>query len=421
MRIDFLILLTFVFLNSIGIFSNLSSLSTLVGFLLISSLVLIKIKNNENLFFPKDIPFYLFIFISITSFLLNEINPNNLIKLLSLLQLITLAIVISNILNTKNKILAIYLTILFAILVLSFIIIIEQSNSIERMFTYEKLGRISIHGVSINHLSYILTCAFVISSGMIQLIKSFDKRLLLFLNSLIIFYVILLASSLTAMIAIGAYFFNIALIKFKFRIIPIFLLICLLISVLYLSFKNYQLILPDNLSNRIEFSIDRFSKEEIEATGFNKAFSSRGSIWQAGISLASEGLFFGHGFNSYKELLIEHTPNDWSFEKGWSSKDAHNIYLDILLSTGIFSLIVFSLFIFKLTYNSIKNSIRDYKQINSYYFIQSNLLIVSLVFGLTNSIIWFKLFWILIGISIALFFVNNNKESLTKIKSNNRR
>ena len=140
--------------------------------------------------------------------------------------------------------------------------------------------------------------------------------------------------------------------------------------------------------------------------GYHKLFSSRGAIWMGGFSLASESLLYGNGFSTYKRKLVKHIPNDYDFAVSWRAKDAHNLYLDILLSIGIVGLIFYVLFIIKLLYQL--NQTSKNNTYTNYSSLQFNLLLISLIFGITHSIIFLKFFWIIIGLSFATILINQN-------------
>ena len=75
MRIDFLLLIVFITLNLLNLFSFLSTISSIAGLILTFSFIFIVISRNKNIYLFKSTSFYCFILIAIIAFFLNEIYP----------------------------------------------------------------------------------------------------------------------------------------------------------------------------------------------------------------------------------------------------------------------------------------------------------------------------------------------------------
>jgi len=175
------------------------------------------------------------------------------------------------------------------------------------------------------------------------------KKINLFLALTFTVFVFLIAAriAIITIILVLLYYLQLKLHR-KFKIIAFF-------SVLILAF--FIISNTPSLSKRILHSDDQFSD-----TYFQKIqkHEPRYIIWSHSLSLIDKNhALFGYGFEGYQNKLLkkyEKIPQlkkrEWFIQEQFNS---HNQFLDILLSQGLFGLIIFLLFFYYLFKESLRS------------------------------------------------------------------
>ena len=175
------------------------------------------------------------------------------------------------------------------------------------------------------------------------------KKINLFLALTFTVFVFLIAAriAIITIILVLLYYLQLKLHR-KFKIIAFF-------SVLILAF--FIISNTPSLSKRVLHSDDQFSD-----TYFQKIqkHEPRYIIWSHSLSLIDKNhALFGYGFEGYQNKLLkkyEKIPQvkkrEWFIQEQFNS---HNQFLDILLSQGLFGLIIFLLFFYYLFKESLRS------------------------------------------------------------------
>jgi O-antigen ligase/tetratricopeptide (TPR) repeat protein len=95
----------------------------------------------------------------------------------------------------------------------------------------------------------------------------------------------------------------------------------------------------------------------------NGSTAARVDFWKAGIDGIGEKPFFGHGLDSQGEIIPKYYETNWAVHSsiGVRPSRAHNIFLDTLLTTGIFGLISYILLLY-LFFSLIIENIKKYRE-----------------------------------------------------------
>lgn len=156
--------------------------------------------------------------------------------------------------------------------------------------------------------------------------------------------------------------------------------------------------------------------------------ASRINYWQASIDAIKKRPIFGYGPETQGEIFVKYYNKDWAIYNKVNSypNRAHNLFLDVLLTSGIIGLIAYlallSLF-FKLIIDNIKKN--NHRLLSLAIFVSLVSYLVSLMFGfsvVTTDIY----FWLYLAIIILLHSKLNipkpgQKKEMTSIKDGQNR
>lgn len=140
--------------------------------------------------------------------------------------------------------------------------------------------------------------------------------------------------------------------------------------------------------------------------------AARVNFFQAAASAILEKPLIGHGLESGSDVFISYYERDWALhgQVATSADRAHNLILDILLTSGFIGLLVFSLWYysyFKIAFSLPKKS-ENYK-LSKALGLGALAYIFSLFFGFT-IIVGELYFWLFFALLASFVFVENNKE-----------
>lgn len=191
-----------------------------------------------------------------------------------------------------------------------------------------QLGYYSMHPI---YASLIVSISIIFS---ISLFKNKKYQLLIIVGNILLVLNLILLSRKSAIIIMGIFFlifvfFNKS-IKVKIKVFILFITLVLIIGVVKF--------IPD-ISNRFNDFVDLFDYTNMSSSNL------RLNLIDVSIDAIKEKPFFGYGIGDIKDILsdFEHK-NDFFNNKYYNT---HNQYLNLMLATGFFGLLLFIAFLFK--------------------------------------------------------------------------
>ena len=186
-------------------------------------------------------------------------------------------------------------------------------------------------------------------------------------------------------------------------------------NVFYIKVEDSQWFFTNNTEDKSYYYINHVNKLDkmITApsavfTGYEPIASGRGYLWSRTIPLLKKNIFLGSGPDTFTLVFPQ---NDYLMLRQMEFSDQivtkpHNMYLQIGVQTGVFSLIAFLVFYAMYFVTSLRLYIKGrfrsfYAQIGVAIFVST---IGYMISGLSNdsSITTAPIFWTLIGIGIAV-------------------
>jgi len=180
--------------------------------------------------------------------------------------------------------------------------------------------------------------------------RSFTVRLFFSINFLVTFICLLLTSSRGALIALAlvAFIFIIyLLLSNKINQLKKRIIIFTILLMLVLGFVSLEIFLPGRLISIFDYQ--------------SGSFAARVNFYSAAADSILKKPVFGYGLENGGEQFIKYYQPDWGIygDVNASTDRAHNLLLDILLTSGIWGLIFFILFyynFFLLAWKNIKKN-----------------------------------------------------------------
>lgn len=171
---------------------------------------------------------------------------------------------------------------------------------------------------------------------------------------------VVLTNKFLLVFLISLFGISIFLLSSKINIFITILLFIVFLGTLKIQYKNIIIVFFITISSLIFFSNPRtisiFSGKYTSTENIEKSTAKdRLSIWKNTLELSSENLWFGVGTGDAKvELKKKYKENGYKFlsENG---RNAHNVFLQTLLETGVFGLLSIVLIFISILYFSIKN------------------------------------------------------------------
>ncbi|CDA07123.1 o-antigen polymerase superfamily protein [Fusobacterium sp. CAG:649] len=147
--------------------------------------------------------------------------------------------------------------------------------------------------------------------------------------------------------------------------------------------------------NRIKSTISTVEKVKVDA---------RYIIFLDGIKKAKNHLLIGEGFFKYRGGTLN-TPIE-------VTEHYHNIFIETAVTQGIFTLVVYIIFIIILFIRMLKNYFKENDRLKRYIKLYGlAVFIFSLLYGLFEPIFYFEKIYQLIFTIIAISFITDNNES----------
>lgn len=147
------------------------------------------------------------------------------------------------------------------------------------------------------------------------------------------------------------------------------------------------------------------------------------NFWKASMDAIKKRPIFGYGPDVLGDVFVKYYKNNWAVYgrvNDYPDK-AHNLFLDIILSSGVVGLLSFLYLLylfFKLIINNIKNS-RDYKSLSIIILFSVASYLISLIFGFA-VVVTNIYFWLLFAITLSISSEQRNKEKTIYIDEKRR-
>lgn len=332
----------------------------------------IKIKTLEAYLFP------LFLYL-IAEFFSSAINSRYVTSIddafnFKLLQLLCLLLLISSHLimkpNLINKVVNVFICSVFLMSILSYF---GFGLDVDPM---ENNGRILLFGENPNLVG--MKGSFAILMIFYKLFTKkemrFGIKLLLIVCLIPLFYLLISTGSRGALLAV---FLSLALIVYLQKVsIKVKLVLCVLGFIFSVLLFNYINETNENFSKRINVTLE-------------EGDTGRNEIWDAALLIIEDNLIIGVGKAGAIPVMNEYLGRD---------KDPHNVYLYVLITSGIVGFSFFMTFIFRLG----RDLYKKYKYDKNVLFFVIFLILLFFMFksgGFINkTFLWFY-FALLIGVS----------------------
>lgn len=372
------LLCIFFFLATSTIYFFPDSITNLFKPTLIVALLFVILLSNERLQINKitlltilAIVYYLIVFLS------NSISFRSFVGFSWLILCLTITMIISTLKYTEKDMKSIINSLYIGGFLFAFCILISNPN-ISNMNAMNRMEIKYLNTyINANGISYIIVTSILIGLNKIILsnkINKFKHILMVCIMLYPIFYSMSRGGFLSlffgALLIIIYYFKHFSI---KVNLIKV-ISIMLTLSILVLLISAF---IPDDIKNRL-FS---FTSYEL---------NNRDFLWKQAFSLAKTNIFFGNGYSFY-------------WENTGYAYGSHNLYIDLLVSTGLIGsfLMIFIL-------------------INIIYRCKNNLILISfLVTPIVNSMVESGnsySFWIpLILTIICIKYTQNNKKDIKEI------
>lgn len=156
-----------------------------------------------------------------------------------------------------------------------------------------------------------------------------------------------------------------------------------------------------------------------ELMDFKKgSLAVRLDLWQTGLKSFSQKPWFGYGLENQKEIYVSYYKTDFAlFAKPNTYSDrAHNLILDILLTTGIFGLLFFGYFLYSVFNNLFKAlDNKKYKSLAIFLIWSLSAYLFSLLFNFSVTVTNIY-FWFMVALSFVItdkkFFIIKNEKAI---------
>ena len=340
----------------------------------------LRIKSLQKFF----IPLLLFIFVGIISTALNSVYATNLEDLLKtrFYQLIILALLVSNHIFIEKdiiwKVLTVYVCSVFFMYILALMGI---------GVTYE-LGRINIFGENPNGIGTKAVVAFMIVLGYLFNSKQTILTLILSILGLIGFLsLIILTASRGALLSL---FVGTLIMTLLINIRPIKKVVLISVGIAFiLLFYQYVLDTNEVFRRRITNAVE-------------SGDIGRNELWSTALLVIEDNLFIGVGIPT-SAFLTE------MYKYGGGFMDAHNIFLYVLMTTGVTGFFFFMLFLFRLSRDLIKSCM-----ISKNAMFLTIFLIIILFWSKAGAAIGSIYSWFFIAILIGSTLIDIDYNKITK-------
>ena len=221
------------------------------------------------------------------------------------------------------------------------------------------------------------------------------------------------------------------LLKNKLKVVGK-VIVCMVILMLSLKVLKITLAVAPNITSLMNIKIE-FSKDKMNET-LNKVnreqttsdvSNGRFSIWKSGFMVLSESPIIGVGPENVNERTLKYLPEEMVKETPKMSSNMHNIYLQILVSHGIITFILFATYILINVFAIIKylfvNKVDDKSKLYNNILVLSLIVCAILVINLfdSNLLYFFSLymvavFWIALGNVNKLLELDNEENKKKK-------
>lgn len=218
-----------------------------------------------------------------------------------------------------------------------------------------------------------------------------------------VFWGIVFIAELVALLMTGS-----RAVFFIFLLVSVFWLIWFLSRKKILSRRNLLVIILSGLAVVGLFlgflAISNKARLE-EFTDFKKGSAAvRLELWKTGVQAYLKKPWLGYGLENQPEAYVHYYKSDWALyaRPDTYSDRAHNLILDILLTSGVIGLLFFSYFIYWIFSNLIK-ALKDkkYHDLSAFLLWSLTVYLVSLLFNF-SVIITNIYFWLIVALAFVI-------------------
>lgn len=294
-----------------GLYALPNSLTNLIKplfiYILLLEIILMKKKLNFKIESWISLIFALYLLLT---FIRTGINSSNFVKFAPLFLNLVFFFLATLIQYNQNEVELLINSLFWAGFVFSFIVAISNpliGNSISRDNVYYINNSLKANGIP-----YISVSSLVIGIKKLYCNRynSIKKIVIIFMLSVMLytlFYTSTRGAVLSLLISFFIFLFKYILNSIKNKKIGKVLFICTFVLVFSFTLIN---LLPEKIVNRI-FNFSSYN------------LNSRDKLWKLAIYLSKKNIYFGNGFNYWTQVTGD-------------QYGAHNLYLDLLVSSGMF-------------------------------------------------------------------------------------
>lgn len=189
--------------------------------------------------------------------------------------------------------------------------------------------------------------------------------------------------------------------------------------------------LPQNYISRLTTLVDIVNPHNQYSVSSDESILGRATVIQVGLTMFAEHPFLGVGVGNYRDQYWDYAPKlgleagVLSTSSSSTTREPHNLYVELLAETGIFGFMFFGVFIYVLL-KALSNTRalywapERYKDRSAWVASISMVMVSYLVSGLFLHGAFYRYFWMFIALAMAAFKVfSDRKNNTTSIEESN--
>jgi len=368
---------------------GVATITRLLGIFIFGAWLINVIINRIKISFPKILYItFSLIFWSVISVLWAYDKSVALGRVQTAIQLAMLLFLVVNLINNEKRLKALISALFFGCLIIILL-------GLTRIGVADNYTLLALGGQGAKEYGSFVGVVFLIGSILMFFEKGF-RRWFGFLSVLISMITLIQVNQRGVLLGIGAAWLSVTIItKQKFKTIFLILLLLLLF--------NFSIDILFNRGVINESLVSRLTVENVIETGG----TGRSEIWRTGWRMFTDNLILGVGINNFSVVYHKYVTGNGQSQFRYPHSDVITIAGEL----GVVGVIFYLYFIIKMVLDIYFLLERSEKfQGNLIVIIGFSLLIYYFSVGLTSTLIWRKINWVVYGIGIAMPFLlaNNN-------------
>jgi O-antigen ligase len=198
------------------------------------------------------------------------------------------------------------------------------------------------------------------------------------------------------------------------------MLVAVGIGAIFLTF------LPQNYISRLTTLVDIINPHNQYSVSSDESILGRATVIKVGLTMFAEHPFLGVGVGNYRDQYWDYAPKlgleagVLSTSTSTTTREPHNLYVELLAETGIFGIMFFGVFMYVLL-KALSNTRalywapERYKDRSAWIASVIMVLMSYLVSGLFLHGAFYRYFWMFIALAMAAFKVFGDKKYITSI------